>query len=53
MTIREAIDAIVSYGRSACHSERPYRCHAAGRGAAKESWVGQTVARRIGGMEQP
>jgi len=34
-TIREAIDAIVTHGRSACRSERPPRPVAAGRTAAK------------------
>jgi hypothetical protein len=55
MTIREAIDAIVSHGRRRpCHSERPPRIVAADRIFAKpalsdaegEPWVGQTIARR-------
>ncbi len=54
MTIREAIDLIVSHGRSARHSERPARCVAADRIFAKpalsdaegESWAGKTPARR-------
>ncbi len=59
MTIREAIDAIVSHGRRpTCHSERPAVCVAVDRIFAKpalsdaegESWVGQGVASRTGGM---
>jgi hypothetical protein len=53
MNIREAIDAIVSHGYPACHSERPSLRVAVDRIFAKESWAGQTVARRIGGMEHP
>jgi hypothetical protein len=49
MNIREAIDAIVTHGL--CHSERRRGSLAAPRLAAKESGVGQGVARRIGGME--
>ncbi len=51
MTIREAIDAIVSHGRCpACHSEWSPCSVAAGGIAAKESWEGQTGARRMGAL---
>ncbi len=57
MTVREAIDATVSHDRS--HSERQPRCVAVDRTFAKpalsevegESRAGQSVARRMGGME--
>ncbi len=51
MTIREAIDLIVSHGRSTRHSERPPRIVAADRIFAKESGVGQSGARGIGSLE--
>ena len=44
--IREAIDAVVNQGRR-CHSERSARSVAVIHIAAKESGVGQTIARRI------
>ena len=54
MTIREAINTIVSHGRPTCHSERPAVCVTVDRVFAKpalseaegESWVGETPARR-------
>ncbi len=51
MTIREAIDAIVSHGRSTRHSERPACCAAVDRIFAKESGVGQGAVRGIGSLE--
>ncbi len=49
MNIREAIDAIVTHARSVCRSERRQRAVAVDRIFAKESWVGQTPARSMGG----
>jgi len=54
--IREAIDAIVTDVRPACHFERPARCVVADRTFARasvrlrrKSGVGETVARSMGG----
>ena len=48
--IREAIDAIVTHSRPAvCHSERVPGCVALDRTFARESGVGQSVARSMGG----
>ena len=63
MTIREAIDLLVSHGRSrrpACRSERPPRVVAADHIIAKpalseaegESWAGRTIARGTGGLSR-
>jgi hypothetical protein len=60
MTIREAVDTIVTHGRPARHSERAQGCVAVDRTFAKasvrlrrKSGVGQTPARRIGGIAHP
>ena len=53
MKIREAIDAVVTHSRPACHSERVQGCVAVDRTFARESGVGETVARSRGGMEHP
>jgi hypothetical protein len=59
MTIREAKDTLVTHARPACHPKQPLRCVAVDPIFAKpalsdaegEPGVGQSVARRIGGME--